>query len=199
MSLMSAAHREPICATGACAPGGAKGTGEATVLLRTAFSTPPPPEGGGSRTQLQKSLAEAKTDLTTCADKVTDDRGYLLKIEYTLPLKKFPICRASDNYDDPMECCTGKICDHAPHRLIKYDPAKATVSVPTDAAVPESAASTCAKTALEKKLGLVKWPEAADDWTATVWVLRVSQTEPETLPFIGFRCVRAAQKESKDD
>jgi len=200
MSTMSAAHREPVCATGACAPGGAKGSDEAVVLVRAAFSTPSPAEGGTSRTQLTKTLGDLKTELTTCAEKSTDERGFLLKIDYTLPLKKVPLCRASDGYDDPMECCTGKVCDHAPHRLIKFDPAKATVTNATDGSVPDStgAAGTCAKTALEKKLGGVKWPEAADEWTATVWVLRVSQKEPDNLPFIGFRCVRQAQKDDKD-
>ncbi len=195
MATMSAAFREPACATGACAPPG-KGSGSPIVLVRTAFSTAVPADGGPARTQLTKLLADLKSDLLTCADKAEDERGYLLKIDYTLPLKKFPVCRASDGYDDPMECCTGKVCAHAPHKLLKYDPAKVTVGNPIDNMVPDStgAAGTCAKAAVEKKLVGLKWTEAADEWNAMVWVHRVEPKPPKELPFIGFRCVRPAPK-----
>jgi len=197
MSKMSAAYREPACATGSCAPPGKGSSTDAVIAIRTAFSTPVPSEGGPARPALTKALTELKSDLEKCSEKSEEENGYLLKVEYTLPLKKFPICRASDNYDDPMECCTGKVCEHAPHRLIKYDPAKVIVTNPADGAVPDSTgpAGVCAKAAVEKKLGLVKWPEAQDEWAATVWVSRIARKPPKDLAYIGFRCVRSPAKE----
>jgi serine/threonine protein kinase len=197
MKTMSAAFREPACATGACVPPG-KGSGSPVVLIRTAFSTAVPADGGPARPQLAKLLADLKSDLQACADKTDDERGYLLKVDYTLPLKKFPVCRASDGYDDPMECCTGKVCAHAPHKLLKYDPAKVVITNPSDAMVPDSTGpgGVCAKAAIEKKLVGFKWTEAADEWSATVWVHRVDPKPPKELPFIGFRCVRPVSKGS---
>jgi len=197
MSTMSAAYREPACATGSCAPPSKGSSNDPVFLIRTAFSTPTPAEGGPARPVLGKTLGDLKTDLQACAEKSDDENGYLLKIEYALPLKKFPICRASDNYDDPMECCTGKVCDHAPHRLIKYDAAKVTVSNPADGAVPSSTgpAGVCGKSAVEKKLTGLKWPEAQDDWVATVWVSRIERKPPKDFAYIGLRCVRAPAKE----
>jgi hypothetical protein len=196
MATMSASYREPACATGSCAPPG-KGSSEPIILIRTSFSTAVPAEGGPARTQLAKALAELKSDLGTCMAKTEDDRGFLLKVEYTLPLKKFPVCRASDGYDDPMECCTGKVCAHAPHKLLKYDPAKVIITNPSDGMVPASTsdAGVCAKTAAEKKLNPIKWTEAADEWAATIWVHRIEAKPPKDLPYIGFRCVRNVAKE----
>jgi formylglycine-generating enzyme required for sulfatase activity len=196
MATMSAAYREPVCATGSCAPGGSGG--EPIVLVRSAFSTPVPEAGGPARPMLTKTILDAESDLAACLEKEDATRGLVVKVDYSLPLKKIPICRASDGYDDPAECCNGKTCPHAPHHWIKYDPAKATVTVPTEGWGSDAqAAGTCAKTALEKKLGTVKWPEAQDDWTATVWVLRVEAKPPKSLPWIGFRCVKAASKDKE--
>ncbi|MGZ3473301.1 MAG: protein kinase domain-containing protein [Polyangiales bacterium] len=196
MATMSAAYREPVCATGSCSPGGSS-SGEPILLVRSAFSTPVPEAGAPARPLLSKTIAEAKSEMGTCLDKEDATRGLVVKVDYALPLKKFPICRASDGYDDPMECCTGKVCPHAPHRLLKYDPAKVTVNVPSEGWGSEAqAAGTCAKNALEKKLGTVKWPEAQDEWTATVWVLRIEPKPPKSLPWIGFRCVKTASGKS---
>ncbi len=200
MARMSAAHREPACATGTCAPGGKGGSGgssgDKTVLVRTAFSVPAPEDGGASRLALAKVLGELRTDLGACLEKGTDPRGYVVDVEYTLPLRKVPLCRASDGYNDPMECCTGKKCPHAPHRLIKYDPVKVTVSNPPDASVPDSSgpAGTCAKAAIDKKLVGLAWGEGADDWTATIWVHSVTHERPAGLRWIGFRCARPVPK-----
>ena len=46
-----------------------------------------------------------------------------------------------------------------------------------------------------KKLALIKWPEAQDDWVATVWVSRIEKKPPKDLAYIGFRCVRAPAKD----
>ncbi len=193
LAMMTAAYREPVCATGGCAPGG-KGSGEAVTFLRTGFSSVPTDEAAPSRAAFGKAVAEAKPDLGTCAEKATDERGYLMKVEYKLPLKANPICRASDGYDDPIECCNGKTCPHAPHRLIRFDPAKLTVSGASEAGFVESAATTCAKPILEKKLATLKWPDAADEWTATIWIHRLEPKLPKTFASIGFRCVRPIAK-----
>ena len=70
------------------------------------------------------------------------------------------------------------------------------MSNPANGMVPDSTgeAGVCARAATEKKLGLVKWTEAADEWTATLWVHRVEQKPPKDLPYIGFRCVRPVSK-----
>jgi len=192
MKLATAAWREPVCATGACASG--KGTGDTVNLVRVAFATAAETDAQkGSRKSFETALSDGKADLGACLDKDDEHKPFVLKATFARPLKAVPLCIASDNQPDPMECCTGKVCQYAPHRLEKYDPAKVTVA-PADGG--ESAALTCGKTALEKKLVGIKWPNDAEgEWTATVLASRIEAKAPKAFAYIGFRCARVIPKD----
>ncbi len=192
MKLATAAWREPVCATGACATG--KGTDDTATLFRLAYATKAEAEWEKtSRKSLETALSDAKADLNPCLDKVEDGKPLLLKATFARPLKAVPLCIASDKQPDPMECCTGKVCQYAPHHLEKYDPAKTTVA-PGEGG--ETPATTCAKAVIDKKLAGIKWPyDAEGEWTATVVGTKIVAKPPKAFAYVGFRCARVIPKE----
>jgi formylglycine-generating enzyme required for sulfatase activity/tRNA A-37 threonylcarbamoyl transferase component Bud32 len=209
MSSVSAAYREPVCASGVCSPSAKGESADSSlpkVLFRVAYSSVAADATGNARPALMTALGSLKDDLSSCVD-TGEGKGALLKVVYELPLKKYPLCLASDGVVDPMNCCTGTPCQYGPHKLLKYDPVKVTVEAVGDPRVPDSGgtAGSCVQKAVSAKLlppsgtkDPIKWPDGNDGFTAHVWIAPLKAKVPSSINYIGFRCVRSASKPSDD-